>query len=124
MPDATISQAISSPQPTPGKARRKTLFWLAFTLIYLAGIWVYSTGYDYGLPIYEHIDERRNLYEIYMERGFRDYDTTKPGYPPGVLWINHAARYWPAADTAPSRQSARHPAPAPRPRCQPDCRAR
>ncbi len=96
MQDATLPQASTS---TKRQHQHNALFWLAFAIIYLAGIWVYATGYDYGLPIYEHIDERRNLYEIYMERGFLDYDTTKPGYPPGVLWINHAAQYLTEAQT-------------------------
>ena len=50
------------------------------------------TGYDAGLPLYESVDERHNLDEIYILRGLKDAPLWKPGYPPGILYLNYGAQ--------------------------------
>lgn len=56
------------------------------------GLLLLSTGYDAGLPLYESVDERHNLDEIYILRGLKDAPLWKPGYPPGILYLNYAAQ--------------------------------
>lgn len=72
---------------------RPTARWWAALLVILAvGSVFYLTGYDRGLPLYESRDERRNLEEVFILRGLSDAELWKPGYPPGILWVNHGAQ--------------------------------
>ncbi len=61
-------------------------------LLVVVGMGFYLTGYDRGFPLYESEDEIRNLNEVYALRGLTNADLWKPGYPPGILWINHGAQ--------------------------------
>lgn len=56
------------------------------------GLFFLATGYDAGLPLYESVDERHNLDEIYILRGIKDDPLWKPGYPPGILYLNYGAQ--------------------------------
>ncbi|MEL6151806.1 MAG: hypothetical protein AAFR56_19415, partial [Chloroflexota bacterium] len=78
-------------------------WWMALVLILSMGFYFYITGYDRGLPLYESVDERNNLHEIYISRGMLENDLWKPGYPPGILAVNAGAQYvteWTTARTA------------------------
>jgi 4-amino-4-deoxy-L-arabinose transferase-like glycosyltransferase len=67
--------------------------WLAgLILILLVGLIFLGTGYDAGLPLYESKDERHNLDEVYTLRGLHADALWKPGYPPGILYINYGAQ--------------------------------
>lgn len=69
------------------------LWWLGLGMILLLGALTYFIGYNTDMPLlYNNIDERRNLYEVYVMRGLSDEDLTKPGYPPGILWVYHGAQ--------------------------------
>lgn len=68
------------------------LWWGLLGIVLIVGAGFYLTGYDRGLPLYESRDERRNLHEVYALRGISDDELWKPGYPPGILWVNHAAQ--------------------------------
>jgi hypothetical protein len=61
-------------------------------LVLVAGAVVHLIGYDRGLPLYESKDERRNIHEVWALRGLTDMELWKPGYPPGILYVNHAAQ--------------------------------
>ena len=66
--------------------------WALLALILVAGGYLYTIGYDRGLPLLESRDERRNLHEIYAMRGITDDELWKPGYPPGILAVNYGAQ--------------------------------
>lgn len=68
------------------------VWWAVLALMLATGAVFYSIGYDRGLPLYESVDERNNLHEVYALRGLTDDDLWKPGYPPGILYVNHAAQ--------------------------------
>ncbi len=68
------------------------LFAGALVVLLLAGVLVHLTGYDRGLPLYESKDERNNIHEVYALRGLTDEPLWKPGYPPGILYVNHVAQ--------------------------------
>jgi len=65
---------------------------LGLILILLVGLIFLCAGYDAGLPLYESKDERHNLDEVYTLRGLHDDELWKPGYPPGILYMNYGAQ--------------------------------
>ena len=67
-------------------------WWGAIVVVMGIGAWLYFTGHDLGLPLYESKDERRNITEVFILRGIDDGDLWKPGYPPGILYINEIAQ--------------------------------
>ncbi len=69
-----------------------SVWWPALLVVMLVGVVLLTTGYDAGLPLYESVDERHNLDEIYILRGLYDAELWKPGYPPGILYVNYAAQ--------------------------------
>jgi hypothetical protein len=81
----------------------KLTFWhIAILLVMGAGFYFLITGYDAGLPLYESVDERHNLDEVYILRGLKDAPLWKPGYPPGILYLNYGAQLLAEATTGQS----------------------
>ncbi len=71
----------------------KRSFWrVVICGVLLAGFLFMITGYDAGLPLHESVDERHNLDEVYTLRGIIDDPLWKPGYPPGILYLNYGAQ--------------------------------
>ena len=68
------------------------VFAVGLAVLLLAGALVHLTGYDRGLPLYESKDERNYIHEVYALRGLTDDPLWIPGYPPGLLYVNHAAQ--------------------------------
>jgi len=84
------------------------LWWIMLGVILLIGAVTYFTGYDTDMPLlYENIDERRNLYETYVMRGLSEENLTKPGYPPGILWVYIGAQQ--AVETVTGETAFEHP---------------
>lgn len=72
---------------------QKHLSWHAgVLLVLLVGFLFLTTGYDAGLPLHESVDERHNLDEVYILRGILDEPLWKPGYPPGILYLNYGTQ--------------------------------
>lgn len=67
-------------------------WWAGLLAVMLVGAALLLTGYDAGLPLYESKDERHNLDEVYALRGLSDDTLWKPGYPPGILYVNASAQ--------------------------------
>lgn len=67
-------------------------WWPALMLVMVVGVILLTTGYDAGLPLYESVDERHNLDEVFILRGLKTNELWKPGYPPGILYVNYAAQ--------------------------------
>ena len=67
-------------------------WWVGLAAVMLVGAVLLLTGYDAGLPLYESKDERHNLDEVYALRGLSEDTLWKPGYPPGILYVNTSAQ--------------------------------
>ena len=68
-------------------------YWYAgLFIILLFGVLLWLTGYNRGFPLYEEYDEQLNLEEVYILRGLDNPPLEKPGYPPGILYVNYAAQ--------------------------------
>lgn len=67
------------------------VFALLLAVVLLMGAVVHLIGYDRGLPLYESIDERNKIHIVYAIRGLGGA-LRWPGYPPGILYVNHAAQ--------------------------------
>ena len=72
--------------------RHLTVWGLGLLCVMLVGAFLLLTGWDFGLPIYESVDEVVNLDEIYALRGLSGEALSKPGYPPGILYVNYLAQ--------------------------------
>lgn len=76
-----------------GTSSVNRLWWVGLGIVLLIGSFLFTKGYDRGLPLYESKDEYHNLQEVLILRGLEDDDLWKPGYPPGILWVNYIAQW-------------------------------